>query len=482
MRIYIYYIISMAVMAIYGGQVCPFIDSLTLWNWSRVLAVFFILIFIVRTVLIKVIIQKKPLVHQTRAQFLIEFLVFIGAGIAIAIYNYFTFAFPPFSSGVKVIVGMLTLGSFLSIDMALERERIVIGIAQRERSRLSRSGKLYSLTKKFALAAILVLLFISIVILLVIEKDIHWIATVDPNDVRSAQKTVSVEIIFVVSVTIGLVLNLIYSYSKNLKLFFENETRVLNEVNQGALEGYVPMISHDEFALIADHTNSMIEGLREKRKIQNIFGKVVSQQIATRLMAQGEDELMLGGKKRNLTILISDIRSFTSLTESENPEHLVSGLNRYFTDMVSIIRKQEGFVDKFIGDGILAIFGLDEPNNAATHAVRAALEMQRIVQASSQKYELPIQIGIGIHCGNVIAGNIGSAERLEFTFIGDPVNTAARLESLTKTLNAKILVSDSVYTQLVDTEKKRPWIKFGEQSIRGKSIRVNVFGLDEKGV
>jgi len=199
-------------------------------------------------------------------------------------------------------------------------------------------------------------------------------------------------------------------------------------------------------------------------------------------MAQGEDELMLGGKKRNLTILISDIRSFTSLTESENPEHLVSGLNRYFTDMVSIIRKQEGFVDKFIGDGILAIFGLDEPNNAATHAVRAALEMQRIVQASSQKYELPIQIGIGIHCGNVIAGNIGSAERLEFTFIGDPVNTAARLESLTKTLNAKILVSDSVYTQLVDTEKKRPWIKFGEQSIRGKSIRVNVFGLDEKGV
>ncbi|MCF7823154.1 MAG: hypothetical protein K9N35_03190 [Candidatus Marinimicrobia bacterium] len=464
-------------MTIYGGQVCPFIDTLTVFEWGKTLSAFFLILFVVRHQLIKKFVYSKPAMHQPRQQMVFEFCLFIIAGMAIATYNHFVYVFPPIGSGGKVTVGMFTLGSFLAMDMALLRERLILQEAKAHGERLAPVKEFSSLIKKFTIFAILVLSFVSVVILLVISKDIYWISMAEMEDLDDVRRTISFEVLFVIIITLGLVLNLIYSYSQNLKLFFANETQVLNEVNQGNLDGYVPVLSRDEFAHIAEHTNQMIDGLREKRRIQNIFGKVVSPEVATHLLSLKENELKLGGQRRELVILLSDIRGFTSLTENYEPEEMVAGLNKYFTDMVKIIHKENGVVDKFIGDGILAVFGLTDTEEAPEQALRAAREMFNICRENNTSYELPIKMGIGIHSGVVIAGNIGSEERLEYTVIGDAVNVTARLETLTKDLDASIVISKALYEKLKQSREDLPWQDHGPQTLKGKREKIHVYGL-----
>jgi len=463
-------------MTLYGGQVCPFIDSLTIQEWGKTLIVFFIILFGMRHFLIKIFVFSKPPMEQPRRQMVFEFSLFIAAGVAIAIYNQFVYVFPPLASGGKVTVGMFTLGSFLAIDMALFRERIVLLEAKKLGKRFAPIENFTSLTKKFVIFAILVLSFVSVVTMMVINKDISWISMTGPEDIPKVQRTIMFEILFVVLITMSLVLNLINSYAKNIRLFFANETQVLDDVNQGNLNGYVPVLSRDEFAHIAQHTNQMIDGLREKRRIQNIFGKVVSPEVAAHLLSHGEGGLKLGGQRHELVILLSDIRGFTSLTEEYEPEDLVSGLNKYFSDMVKIIHNENGIVDKFIGDGILAIFGLTDPEEAPEQAIRTALKMFNVCKENKESYEIPIEMGMGIHSGEVIAGNIGSEERLEYTVIGDAVNITARLETLTKDFNTPIVISHVLHQNLKQSQNL-PWQDFGAQELKGKSEKIKVMGI-----
>lgn len=294
--------------------------------------------------------------------------------------------------------------------------------------------------------------------------------------------TVTLEILFVIVITLGLVLNLIYSYSRTLQLFFDSETNVLNQVNAGNLDGYVPVVSRDEFAHIAHHTNKMIDGLREKRHIQNVFGKVVSPDVASKLLSHEEGELKLGGERRELVILLSDIRNFTTMTEQYPPEHMVKGLNSYFSDMVEIIHRENGIVDKFIGDGILAVFGLTNEHDGPAEAVRSALDMMKKCMANNDTYGLPIKMGIGIHSGEVIIGNIGSEERLEYTVIGDAVNVAARIEGITKDLDVPLLISKSLHTKCEDVQKALPWKDYGAQELKGRVEKIEVMGLDRQAI
>jgi len=477
LRITIYYSFSFAIMALYGGQVCPFIDTLTLMAWGKTLLVFFLILFIIRSQLIKHFVFSKPPMEQPRKQMVFELSLFIISAICIALYNHFVYLFPPIGSGGKVLVGMFTLGSFLGIDMALYRERQIIIEAKDSGNRFAPPPTFHSVTKKFTVFAILVLSFVSTVIMLVIGKDLTWISAAGAHDIRTIQRTITFEVLFVVAVTLALVLNLIYSYSKNLKIFFSNETQVLNQVIEGNLDGYVPVVSNDEFAHIAEHTNHMIDGLREKRRIKNIFGKVVSTEVANHLLSSDEDALKPGGEKRDLVILMSDIRGFTSLTEAYPAEDLVLALNKYFSDMVGIIHKEQGIVDKFIGDGILAVFGLTNRKDAAKRATQAALNMIQVANQNPGSYGLPIKVGIGVHGGEVIIGNIGAVERLEYTVIGDPVNTTARLERLTKQFDIPLMISRSVHDRLDGQQKGLAWQEFGKQELEGKAAKIEVLGL-----
>jgi len=205
-----------------------------------------------------------------------------------------------------------------------------------------------------------------------------------------------------------------------------------------------PSIRSDEIGRLENSVNTMAEGLAEKEKVRDLLGKVVSKEIADELMNK---QIELGGETRTATILFSDIREFTNLCEGRAPENILELLNSYLSEMSAAIEDHRGVVDKYIGDAVMALFGVplagpqDPKNvlNAALAMQERAINLNRRNKAAG----LPmLQTGIGIHTGEVVAGNLGSTNRLNYTVIGDPVNLSSRLESLTKQYGVDIIVSE----------------------------------------
>lgn len=232
----------------------------------------------------------------------------------------------------------------------------------------------------------------------------------------------------------------------------------------------------DELERLAQDFNRMVAGLRERDRLKETFGKYVTRQVADRIL---EGHVDLGGETLPVTVLFSDIRSFTTISERMEPKALLDFLNVYFSGMVESVMKHDGVVDKFIGDAIMAVFGAPVPRpEDPLNAVKAALEMRErlaLVNAGFRARGLPeLRTGIGLHTGQVVAGNMGHVERMEYTVIGDTVNLASRLESLTKELGADVLLSESTYSAVeaeVDAEPLR------ELQVKGRAQPVRVYRL-----
>ena len=220
-----------------------------------------------------------------------------------------------------------------------------------------------------------------------------------------------------------------------------------------------------------------VEG-REKREVKRLFGRYVSRDVYSELIAHPE-RAELGGKRRDMTVLFSDIRGFTSITESGKPEDLVAQLNEYFSRMVEIVFRHHGTVDKFVGDMVMALFGapLDDPAHAE-HAARAAVEMVEELGRLNAKWvsegRTELDIGIGLNSGDMIAGNIGSSSIMSYTVIGDNVNLGSRLESLNKDYKTRIIISDATRGRLTGTYDTRP---LGTVTVKGKSKAVAIFEI-----
>jgi adenylate cyclase len=471
-----YTVLSTVLLTLYGTQVCPFLDSLPLWKLALTMGVALLVMLVTRPLWLRLWVFPSTVDQKVGKQARVDLGGFVLVGLGLTVFDLVVYEFPV-QSGLKVMVGCVMLGVFYSLDLALETERSLVEEASRTGQRLTAGFQLRSLTRSFAMVAIAVLGLLGAVFFLVISKDLAWIITIPAEGIKQAQRSILVEVVFVVGVMMLLAINLAVSYSRNLKVFFEFQTDVLHKVARGHLDSYVPISGANEFALIARHTNEMIDELREKQRIENLFGKVVSPEIARRLLAPGADGFKLGGTRRNLVILFSDIRNFTSFSETQTPEAVVKLLNAYFAVMVRIIRQHGGLVDKFIGDGMLAVFGLDNPTDASSRAVQAAVAMLTAARELTRQLNAPVEIGIGIHRGEVVAGNVGSPERLEFTFIGDAVNTASRLESVTKQLKSPIVVSSAIKEDLNAQVQALPWVALGEQQLKGKATAVALFGL-----
>jgi adenylate cyclase len=192
---------------------------------------------------------------------------------------------------------------------------------------------------------------------------------------------------------------------------------------------------------------------------------------------RGEVGLELGGVEQTVTVLMSDLRGFTALSEGRSPTELVELLNEYFGAMTKVIFKNGGTIDKFIGDAVLAVFGA--PRRApddAKRAVRAAVEMQHALDELNDKWKTegraPLAMGIGLHTGEVVAGNVGSRDRMDYTVIGDAVNVASRIEGLTKQFDARILLSETT-AKLLDDDVLIE--RVGETAIRGRQASVNLY-------
>jgi adenylate cyclase len=251
------------------------------------------------------------------------------------------------------------------------------------------------------------------------------------------------------------------------------------KVAAGDYTGRIELPREDELGQLATAFNQMTAGLAERDEFRDLLGKVVSPEIARQLMQSG---VKLGGEEREVTVFFCDLRDFTGLSEKMAPTELLSLLNRYLDRMSTIIEKHSGVIDKYIGDAIMALFGapVDQPDSAI-RALAAAREMTDALEDMNQALVLdgqpPLSFGIGINTARVVAGNMGSKTRLNYTVIGDGVNLAARLETLTKDpkFATTVIVSDATAKASGELAYLRP---LGEVTVKGKTETVQIYAVD----
>ncbi len=217
--------------------------------------------------------------------------------------------------------------------------------------------------------------------------------------------------------------------------------------------------------------------VEDQERVVRLFQKYVPRDIVEEALTLGPDHRVLEGESRIVSVLLSDIRDFTAMGARMDPKDVVSFLNSYFAAMTACVKRHSGTVNKFIGDGILAIFGapvsyIENRQNAVLAAIEMVEELKEINAAYEEQLGGTVQIGIGINTGEVIVGNIGSEDRIEYTVIGDTVNVASRIERLTKGHADAIFISRSTHDGVKDLALTKP---LGAFEVRGKAEAIDLF-------
>ena len=245
-------------------------------------------------------------------------------------------------------------------------------------------------------------------------------------------------------------------------------------VARGRLDTRCPVVVNDEIGAVAEGFNHMVDGLRERERVTETFGKYITPEVRDEILA---GRISTEGELKEVTVLFADLRDFTPWVEATEPREVVRDLNGYFTEMEHAIRGHGGLLLQFIGDEIEAVFGAPLPrSDHAEQAVRAAAEMRERLRAwntaRAATGKPALRHGIGIHTGTVLAGNIGSAERLSYALVGDPVNLASRIQGLTKDFHVDILISDATRCRLDSAfaVEELPAVK-----VKGRSVDTNVY-------
>ena len=246
-------------------------------------------------------------------------------------------------------------------------------------------------------------------------------------------------------------------------------TVAVQRVGSGSLDEHVRVDDGGEIGLLQAGFNHMVNGLRERERIRAAFGTYVDPEVAEHILREGTD---LDGEEVEATLVFIDIRDFTGLAERVPARELVATVNRLFERVVPIVREHGGHVDKFIGDGVLAVFGA--PRRQDDHADQALAASLAIEQAVREEFADELSVGIGINSGQVVAGNVGGSGRLNFSVIGDPVNVAARVEAATRETGDTVLVSDHTRRHLSSKAaaglEERPAVP-----LKGKSEAIRLF-------
>ncbi len=258
----------------------------------------------------------------------------------------------------------------------------------------------------------------------------------------------------------------------------------LRRIRAGDLSARVAVTAGDEVGVLEDGVNALAGALRDRERILRAFGRVVDPAVRDRLLA---DDARPGGELRTVTVLFSDLRDFTGLAARAPAPEVVATLNEFFGAMTERVRAAGGFVDKFIGDALLAVFGLfdaDDPEHRAAGAAAALrcadgmrAELARLNAARVGAARVPLALKIGVHTGPVVAGTIGAADRHEYTVIGDTVNVAARLEQLCRQHGRELLVSATTHQLAAAGGERRVVVMQAAVTLRGRDEPVPVVAL-----
>jgi adenylate cyclase len=287
---------------------------------------------------------------------------------------------------------------------------------------------------------------------------------------------VLIVVVFLVLATMAMAVGLALSVARSVAEPLRDLQSAMENVERGRFDTRCPVVSNDEIGRLTEGFNRMVRGLQEREFLRETFGKYVSQEIRDEILA---GRIALEGEPREATILFADIRDFTPWVEASDPREVVRDLNAYFTEMETAIRAHGGLVLQYIGDEIEAVFGapVAKPGHAE-QAVRAALEMRRRLAAWNTARAVsgrtPLRNGIGIHTGRVLAGNIGSADRLSYALVGDAVNLASRLQGLTKELETDVVVSGTTRARL---DGDLPLTRLPAVRVKGRTADVEVYAL-----
>lgn len=366
----------------------------------------------------------------------------------------------------KIVFGIASIGFYIAVSISLEAEYGYIrghkGIESKNITQIvpaARKWRYFQFT----------LLIIDLLIL-----TIAWLGhSISPHNGDFF------ELLFSSIVVISFSLYLLYLYNRNLIHIVGIQVNILSRVEDGRFDVSVPTISDNELTLLASYHNTMIDRLRDRERLYRTLEKSVGSNIMKKLL-NTDEETLKQGQTYNVAILFCDLRGFTSLGESASAEEIILFLNVYFADISRVITENNGIINKFMGDAVLAIFGLEGgEGNPVEDAVNASLD---IIQHSADLYmpnAMHPESGVGIDFGTVVGATIGSEDRYEYTIIGDAVNKASRLESLSKRLGYSIILSQNAYTHLPN-EIGQYFEALGSHRVRGGGEAISVYGCGKK--
>lgn len=313
----------------------------------------------------------------------------------------------------------------------------------------------------------------------ILNGELITITTISADLVYEAGRTTLIRNIFLSCAVFFLCIMLIWFWSKSISSPVKTLAEAAKKIGEGEYDVKLERKRKDELRILTESFVKMGKGLAERERLRDAFGRFTNKEIAERAM---RNELSLGGENKDVTIFFSDIRSFTAMSEKLTPEQVVEFLNEYMTRMVKCVELTGGVVDKFIGDAIMAVWGAPVSAGSlrldALNGIKASLLMRKELYDLNKEREqkgLPaIHIGCGLNSGNVIAGQIGSDRRMEYTVIGDAVNTASRTEALNKPFHTDILITENTWRLVKDEVfvEEMPGVK-----VKGKADKLRMFAV-----
>jgi adenylate cyclase len=301
---------------------------------------------------------------------------------------------------------------------------------------------------------------------------------IDAKDVIQQLKTMSLIGLTALGISVLLAMGLAIFLSSLLSRPLANLKNAVVAIGKGHLDTRLDTKSGDEFSEVACAINEMASGLQQRDVFKGTLVRYMSSQLADKILSSGKIP-DLKGERRKITVLFADVRGFTALSETLSPEDVFGILNDYFDKMIDEISRNHGMLNKFMGDGLMAVFGaVEEDVYQEENAIKSALGMRKVLDGMRDRLlkerQIDLKIGIGINTGIALVGNIGSSQRMEFTAIGDTVNLGSRLEAATKEFGHDIIVSEYTY---VAVRNNFQFHSLGPINIRGRQDPVTAYAV-----